>query len=394
MPKRKRASSESCCSSLPLTVANLERLQAALSPTAAMSTVPRSPSPKRNTSNLDQREKLSQYRIHVDTDRKLPASLQQHVEALRKPPNVATSPNAKKIVQRRRMAARQNEPTGSPQIVPYMLFAGEADMDERVEAVPNVTRKAELLFNRFFLPPAPSAQVKETWKELSQPKPDTCIGYVSRSDAAAADCDAPFTPEQEAILDNYVLTKALYMPFLTAQWKTPARGTLYEAVSQAARDGAVIVNHLYDFYSVAHNTAPSPVDMCHFSFVSDLEYGQIWIHWREGMDHYMEHVHDFSLRREEDIQKARGILHNIKNYANAERLETIRHALPAFSEARKQPGRYPSVPASEASASASGLSQYSASVNFPRTPLSVVSEPTKGASARKRQRVESNEALT
>jgi hypothetical protein len=33
----------------------------------------------------------------------------------------------------------------------------------------------------------PSNTVKETWKDLWQPKMDTCISYLTCSDAAAAD---------------------------------------------------------------------------------------------------------------------------------------------------------------------------------------------------------------
>lgn len=64
--------------------------------------------------------------------------------------------------------------------------------------------------------------------------------------------------------------------------KTQARDTLeavfkeglYIAQDQAARDGAVIVNHLYDLYN-ACGREPSSVDICHFSLVADLQYSKI-----------------------------------------------------------------------------------------------------------------------
>lgn len=391
MPKRKRAASEGCCLRLlsdsnpraplaPLTTTNLELLQQALSgPRVAM----RTPSPSRNTDTLDDRKKLAQYGIHVDTGRALPEALQQFVMATIKQPRdpaAVPSPNAKKIGDRRRFAAQQNESTSSQLIVPYILFAGEADMDDRTEAISFITRKAELLLNRFFLPPASTPAVKDTWKELSQPKPDSCIGYVSRSDAAAAGFEAPFSAAEEGILNDYVLTKSMYMPFLTAQWKTPTGNEgLYEAASQAARDGAVVVNYLHDLYSVAYGKPPSTVDACHFSVIGDLQYLELWIHWRDGANHYMEMIDHFSYRKEAELQQARGLLHNIKNHALNTRLLSIKAALPAFATEKKKPSsRYPAVSTSQYSASASVLSHPSASVfQVPLTPSSVASEPSK-----------------
>lgn len=399
MPKRKRAASEGCClhpssdsnscaTLAPLTTTNLELLQQALSGSLAAM---RTPSPSRNTDTLDDRRKLAQYDIHVDTGRALPQALHQFVaDTIKKSrdPAAVPSPNAKKIVDRRRFAAQQNESTSSQLIVPYILFAGEADMDDRVEAIPFITRKAELLLNRFFLPPASSPAVKDTWKELSQPKPDCCIGYVSRSDAAAAGYEAPFSVAEEGILNDYVLTKSMYMPFLTAQWKTPTGNEgLYEAASQAARDGAVVVNHLYDLYSVAYSDLPSAVDACHFSVIGDLQYLELWIHWREGKKHYMEMIDQFSFRKEAELQQARALLLNIKNYALDTRLRSIKSALPAFASAKKKPSsKYPAIPMSQSSTSASVLSHPSASVfQAPLTPSSVGSEPSK-----KRPRLDNN----
>jgi hypothetical protein len=399
MPKRKRAASEGCCQHLlsdsdlhaplaPLTTTNLELLQQAL---AGSRVAMRTPSPSRNTDTLDDRKKLAQYGIHVDTGRALPEALQQFVAGTIKQsrnPAAVPSPNAKRIVDRRRFAAQQNESTSSQLIVPYILFAGEADMDDRTEAIPFITRKAELLLNRFFLPPAIGPAVKDTWKELSQPKPDSCIGYVSRSDAAAAGYDAPFSAAEESILNDYVLTKSMYMPFLTAQWKTPTGNEgLYEAASQAARDGAVVVNHLYDLYTVAYGTPPSIVDACHFSVIGDLQYLELWIHWRDGKSHHMEMIDHFAYRKEGELQQARGLLHNIKNHALDTRLRSIQDALPAFASAKKKPSsKYPAVPMSQSSASASVLSHPSASVfQAPLTPSSVASEPYK-----KRARLEND----
>ncbi|KAF2254241.1 hypothetical protein BU26DRAFT_401806, partial [Trematosphaeria pertusa] len=277
----------------------------------------------------DKRNKLEAYRIAVDTAQPLPAELGAHVSnVVRRPrnPDVPVSPNSKEAVARRRFAASQNEHTGVQKLAPYLLFVGAAEMDDRVAPVELIVSKNEINLNRFFLPPAPSKDIKKTWGNLSQPRPDTCIGYIRQSDAnkAMPRCSAPFSPEQESILDRH----HMYFPFLTAQWKVPgANENLHDAQNQAARDGAVIVNCLWDLYRVAYNRTPSVLEACHFSWLSDLEFAQLWVHWREGAQHYMEHVDDFSLRKEDDVCKARGFLRNIVNSAVTERLDSIKKAL-------------------------------------------------------------------
>jgi hypothetical protein len=391
MPKRKRADSEP---SLPLTCENLEHLQRLLSPATQLASMPprsRPASPTRTANTLDAREKLAQYRIHVDTGAPLPAGLVAHVESVIKKPRArdeTPSPNAKKIVARCRYAAQQNESTGIRQIAPYMLPTGAAEADDRVEGVPLIVSKTDVSLNRWFLPPTPNNTVKETWKDLSQPKPDTCIGYLTRSDAAAVSCDAPFTTEDEETLNIYSLTQHMYFPFLTTQWKSPnGNETLNCAQNQAARDGAVIVQYQHEFYSIAHGSSLSPVDTCHFSFVSDVNYGEIWVHWREGMNFHMEQIFSFSLRYEAEVQTARGYLRNICQYAVTERLESIRKSLPLFAQNRRD--TYPPVSVSHYSASVTSVSQSSSSrlaFQAPPTPSSVEAEPVK-----KRQRTASSQ---
>jgi hypothetical protein len=94
---------------------------------------------------------------------------------------------------------------------------------------------------------------------------------VSRSDASATGVDAAFTCEEESILNDLVLTKAFYMPYLTAQWKALSRAeVLYTAQNQAARDGSVIVNYLHNFYNIAYRSTPSFVETCYFSLMCNV----------------------------------------------------------------------------------------------------------------------------
>lgn len=179
----------------------------------------------------------------------------------------------------------------------------------------------------------------------------------------------------------------MYFPFLTAQWKVPgANENLHDAQNQAARDGAVIVNCLWDLYRVAYNRTPSVLEACHFSWLSDLEFAQLWVHWREGAQHYMEHVDDFSLRKEDDVCKARGFLRNIVNSAVTERLDSIKKALPLFAKARTKSYPYPLAHTAE-TMSLGGSSAATPPFQFdtPRYPQSTASEPSK-----KRPKLESD----
>lgn len=98
-----------------------------------------------------------------------------------------------------------------------------------------------------------------------------CLGYVTRSDAQAAKKDAPFTEEEESILRTFSLTQYMHVPFLTAQFKSPnSQENLHAAQNQSARDGAAIVNCLYDLHIAAYNIAPTAAQACHFSLQSDF----------------------------------------------------------------------------------------------------------------------------
>ncbi|KAL5400396.1 hypothetical protein PMIN03_012415 [Paraphaeosphaeria minitans] len=241
----------------------------------------------------------------------------------------------------RRHAAAQNERTGINKVAPYLLFVGEADFDDRVQGEPYITAKQDIGLNRAFLPPAPDAQVRQTWGPLSSPQPDTCLGYVTRSDAEAAGCEAPFTTDEESILHSFSLSQYTHCPFLTAQWKVPnSSENLHTAQNQAARDGAAVVNYLYDLHLAAYGTVPSVAQTCHFSVQSDLQHGGLWVHWRDGADHHMELEYDFSMRDLSQLERLRTRLHNILEHAVGERLDTIKAALPKLAESQAS-NRFP-----------------------------------------------------
>ncbi|KAF2727776.1 hypothetical protein EJ04DRAFT_581789 [Polyplosphaeria fusca] len=280
----------------------------------------RTSSPSR--SNLDNRNKLRAYRIMIDKG---------HSPA---------SPNAEKVVAKRRIAAQQNERGGIKQIEPFLLFRGEAEADDRVPGVPLIYSKDEINLARTFLPPAPNANITKTWGELSQPRLDTAIGYVTRGDAenTVPPSEVAFSPEEDEVLDGYRLSPYFHFPFLTSQWKTPNSNQNHShAHNQADRDGAVIETH------------------------------------------HMELVFEFSLRKEAEVQVARQILWNILEYATGERLRSIKAAIPAFAGNRNQLG--PVAGSAATFSEASSLDSHAwANFPVPLTPASAasaVSEPLK-----------------
>lgn len=165
MAKRKRTLSlpESASPSLALTQDNLRRLQEALSPPATMSSGRSSPTRTKN--NLDTRDKLEAYRIHVDTEQACPPALTHFIDTvIRRPrdPAAPVSPNARTIVDKRRMAAESNERTAVSGLAPWLLFVGEADSDGRGSPVPLITARHDIILNKFFTPEAPDPSVAKT----------------------------------------------------------------------------------------------------------------------------------------------------------------------------------------------------------------------------------------
>jgi hypothetical protein len=369
--------------SLPLTRDNLDRLQHII---ASRMSGSRTASPSRTRNNLDTWDKLAAFNVHVDAGHQFPSELEAHLKNVIQRPRDATkvvSPNAKQIARRRRLAAQQNERTGIKHIEPYMLFRGEADLDDRVEFVPYIASKDEVFLNKHFRPRPPTEGVRSTYGELSQPRSDSCIGYVTRRDAQAAASEAPFSAEEEQILKPFPLTQYLHFPFLTSQWKTQiANENMLHARYQAARDGAAVVNYLCEFYHNA-DIEPSVIQTCHFSLTCDLETSEIWVHWRDGDQYHMELVSKASLRELPEVESTRNILRNIVEYSLGERLENIRNAVPSFAAIFAQ-GKVPAVShAADTTISLSSIPSPSKfQFVFPMTPSSlgsgsVNSEPTK-----------------
>jgi hypothetical protein len=277
---------------------------------------------------------LQTYNIEVDTTRVLPSELQDHIDVVLKHLRVGhRSPNAKRIVGTRRAASYDNESTGIRKVEPLLLIAGEDD-PLTLFGVPKLTKKLNLNLARSFLPPPPPGKAL---LPLSQPQPDTAIGYLTTNMAKSSQppLDTAFSQREEEILSNFTLNPALMFPFLTSQWK-PATGESHLiAHSQSARDGATIINYLEQFYTIAYGRPPTVLECAHLSVTCDIQVVDVWIHWRELHEdrvptYYMQNIHSCTLRDEQGLLDTRRILWNHVDYALGDRLASLKEVLPLF----------------------------------------------------------------
>ncbi|KAF2123681.1 hypothetical protein P153DRAFT_303566 [Dothidotthia symphoricarpi CBS 119687] len=312
-------------------------------------TVPRNPSPTRNASANADRKQLAGYNITVDKEIALPRVLAEFVDTLKRSRDVQPSPHAQMIVDTRRAASVENEILARQMLAEHVLFRGEAYND----GIKGLTLKDQVNLVKAFTPAPPRKTVPELWGNLARPQPDSCIGYITADEATSRTpaLHMPFTREEDEIADCVVHHANTHFPFLTAQWKSACFGeSQVQASYQAARDGALIVNYMYQFYTLAYpNRAPSQLDTCHMSVTTEGYTITLWIHWREistedGQVYFrMEIVDAVHMSKVKDLQTVRGILHNYVEYALGQRLATIKTALPAFwlNPARKKPMSQP-----------------------------------------------------
>lgn len=68
------------------------------------------------------------------------------------------------------------------------------------------------------------------------------------------------------------------------------RWSEYSSCSKSSRPS------LHHFCSSTNHEVPSVVDTCHFSLVCDVQYGEIWVHWKDQDTHHMEGLFWFSFR--------------------------------------------------------------------------------------------------
>ena len=321
---------------LPLTSDNLSQHTLSTASTASqtdsstLSMSDRTSSPARR--QWDNRFKLQAFGINVDTERDLPAELESHVNnILKKRRDGPRSPNARLAKQHRLAATYENEITAMRTLEPLLLFSGE-DNPNAGNKVAKISSKLNFDLSHDFLPPPPP---NNTLGPLTKPQADTCIGYLSTTQAINLPFATAFTSHEEGALVDFTLNPVLLFPFLSSQWKSASGEAQVIAHLQSARDGTAIVRYLEQFYNIAYDRPATTLECAHISFTCDCQMLNIWLHWREldraGVaTYYMQSIYDCTLRDEEALLRARELLWNHIDYALDSRLRSLKRALPSF----------------------------------------------------------------
>jgi hypothetical protein len=99
-----------------------------------------------------------------------------------------------------------------------------------------------------------------------------------------------------------------------------------------ARDGAVIVRYLHQFYTDA-GFVPTVTDTVHFSLTIDMESAHLFVHWEEFDEerpaYYMEPVMKAFLDDEPQVADMRYMMKNILAYAFGSRLGNLKAVVEA-----------------------------------------------------------------
>ena len=360
--------------------------------------VSRNPSPTRKDTAITDKKQLAGYNITVDKGTVLPDILADFVKTLEQRREQAPSPHAQAIIDTRRAASVENEITARKMMEEHILFRGEGYPD----GIKGLTLKDQVNLVKDHLPKPPRVTVPELWGSLARPQPDSCIGYITATEATThtPPFAMPFTREEDDMADwsvtlpsitiysansscryNVVHNADTHFPFLTAQWKSAIFGeNQVHASLQAARDGALIVNYMHHFYSIAYpNRPPTQLETCHFSLTTEGYTIILWTHWREvnpedgEVCFRMEEVEMARMRRLDDLLNIRRILHNYVEFAFGERLRSIKEALPSFWPNRPKKGVKKTKSQSSTTVSGSELR-----LDIPITPSSSVGESANG----------------
>ncbi|RMZ72886.1 hypothetical protein GMOD_00010470 [Pyrenophora seminiperda CCB06] len=284
--------------------------------------IPRNPSPTRKDTAITDKKQLAGYNITVDKGVALPEALADLVKTLQRAREQEPSPHAQAIIDTRRAASVENEITARKMMEEHILFRGEGYSG----GVKGLTLKDQVNLIKDYLPTPPRVTVPELWGSLARPQPDSCIGYITATEATAhaPALVMPFTREEDDMADWH--------------WKAAISGeNQVHASLQAARDGALIVTYMHQFYTLAYpNRNPTQLETCHFSLTTEGYTIILWIHWREvdpedGEVYFrMEEVETARMGKLNDLLDMRRMLHNYLDFAFGERLRSIKEALPAF----------------------------------------------------------------
>jgi hypothetical protein len=129
-----------------------------------------------------------------------------------------------------------------------------------------------------------------------------------------------------------------------------------------ARDGAVIVRYLHQFYTDA-GFVPNIKDTAHFSLTIDMESAHLLVHWEEFDDerpaYYMEPIMKAFLDNEQQVADMRHMMKNILAHAFGSRLANLRAAVESIQTQQAATHFMPSRPGSI------GYAQADSAINIP-----------------------------
>jgi hypothetical protein len=211
----------------------------------------------------------------------LPPSLLEFVNTTIKQ-DVQETPRARRIAGKALAVARMSETNGARLLRAHLLDTPAIETDDPDDGVPGIAVSSNSDLYEQWLPEPLDEMVKQWFLKLEAPRPDETMGYlretIARSCKPKLQCF--LTEEEERLFRNFDVTKDVTFPFLTCQWKSQlTNGTELRARQQAARDGAVVVNSMYQFISRAYpNELPPPEHTAHISITSDMTSASAWVH--------------------------------------------------------------------------------------------------------------------
>ena len=200
LPGRRARSLDRDPPPLRLTRENLRRFEHCTQ--SSLMSVPRNPSPTRKDTAITDKKQLAGYNITVDKGVALPEALAGFVKTLQRAREQESSPHARAIIDTRRAASVENEITARKMMEEHILFRGEGYPG----GVKGLTLKDQLNLIKDYLPTPPRVTVPELWGSLARPQPDSCIGYITATEATAHTpaFAMPFTCEEDDMADWYV----------------------------------------------------------------------------------------------------------------------------------------------------------------------------------------------
>lgn len=160
-----------------------------------MMSAPRNPSPTRKDTAITDKKQLTGYNITVDKGFALPNALAGFVKILQRSREEEPSPHAQAIKDKRRAASVENEITARKIMEEHILFRGEGHPD----GIKYLTLKDQVNLIKDYLPKPPRITVPDLWGSLARPQPDSCIGYITATEATTHKpaFAMPFTREED-----------------------------------------------------------------------------------------------------------------------------------------------------------------------------------------------------